>query len=571
MSKKVYGKLFYNVLNNRWVVTDLPPHIRIRFKNLFPKVNKFEMYNLELPNTDDTCSDLCWFMQRYPLEISDEDLKKLKLGKKNFEDLQEEIDTLLLPDYIAPTYIGLKENQKVRDYQAQAVELLYKTGKLLLLDTVGLGKTYTGIASALKLKQRTIVIVETHLPKQWLKKIKEFSTLTTHFVKSRKPYKLPEADIYVMKYSSMQGWADLFETGMFKVVIYDEIQNLRTGLNSEKGKAAEKLSDNADYILGLSATPIFNWGVEIFEILRFVNKDILGSKEEFLREWCDYDGRLKDPEALGAYLRESHVTLRRTRKDVGHETKGHSTAIEWIDVDEKDVKEDVELTKQLAIKTLTGTFVEKGAAARQFDIQMRRNTGVAKARGVARYVKMLVENGEKIVLSGWHRDVYDIFLEELKAFNPVMYTGSETPSQKDKSVQKFKEGESSVFIISNRSGAGLDELQFYASLIVIGELDWSNKIHEQLIGRLDREGQTEHVHAIFCVCNYGSDPIIMDIIGLKESESNAIVDPYGKEIEEESNESELAELDKNRLKIAAKMYLEKHGVDISKIENIENV
>jgi hypothetical protein len=40
-------------------------------------------------------------------------------------------------------------------------------------------------------------------------------------------------------------------------------------------------------------------------------------------------------------------------------------------------------------------------------------------------VRIMVEGGEPVVLVGWHRDVYDIWLE-LRDLKPAMYTGSES-------------------------------------------------------------------------------------------------------------------------------------------------
>jgi hypothetical protein len=69
--------------------------------------------------------------------------------------------------------------------------------------------------------------------------------------------------------------------------------------------------------------------------------------------------------------------------------------------------------------------------------------------------------------------------------------------------------------MSLRSGAGLDGLQKRCSTMVFGELDWSPGVHHQCIGRLDREGQEQPVTAMFLVCDDGSDPPMMEVLGLK--------------------------------------------------------
>jgi hypothetical protein len=76
------------------------------------------------------------------------------------------------------------------------------------------------------------------------------------------------------------------------------------------------------------------------------------------------------------------------------------------------------LRAKLALKVLSGSFTERGQAARELDMWARRVTGVAKARHVAAYVKILLEAKTPIILGGWHRDVYDIWLKELAPYNP---------------------------------------------------------------------------------------------------------------------------------------------------------
>ena len=72
---------------------------------------------------------------------------------------------------------------------------------------------------------------------------------------------------------------------------------------------------------------------------------------------------------------------------------------------------------------------------------------------------MIVDSGEKVVLFGWHRAVYDIWLSELREYSPVMYTGSKSTVQKDASLKSFIDGDSKIFIMSLHSGAGINGLQ----------------------------------------------------------------------------------------------------------------
>jgi hypothetical protein len=170
--------------------------------------------------------------------------------------------------------------------------------------------------------------------------------------------------------------------------------------------------------------------------------------------------------------------------------------------------------------------MQRGQAARELDMMARHATGVAKAAGVAALIRILVESGLKVLAAGWHRDVYDAWMVALADLKPMLYTGSESPAAKRKTKSAFISGECPLIFMSLRSGAGVDGLQGVCHTAVIGEFDWSPQVHKQFIGRLRRPGQTEQVDAIYAHTNGGSDPVLVEMLGLKASQSAGIVDPY---------------------------------------------
>lgn len=526
--KRTYGTLRLIDGGSKWEMSALEPHVAIRLKQLFPRVPKQSAGPFLFPNDIVTAADLEWFTSRYPMSMTDADQESLLHGRLEFGLQQAEMERILLPDYVPPEVLGIREGKVVRHYQSQAVELLRRRRSLLLGDEGGLGKTFTAAAfmCAEPGALPAAVVCDSHMTKQWREKLQGFTTLRVHIIKQTKPYNLPPADVYLFKVSLISGWVDIFVTGVFKAVIYDEPQSLRTGTDTAKGAAAKVLSENVQYRMGLTATPIYGYGREMWNVMQFIDDSVLGSYADFSREWMDNNGRITDPKALGTYLREQHVMLRRLKSDVGLELPKVSRIVEYINYDAQAVKSIEDIAHRLAIRATTGSFVERGSAARELDMLVRQATGVSKARAVAQFVRFLVEAGEKVILFGWHREVYEIWLEELKDLAPAMYTGSETASQKDKEKQRFMDDETPVMIMSVRSGAGVDELQYYCSTVVFGELDWSPGMHQQCIWRVDREGQRFPVTAFFLVVDEGSDPPIMDVLGIKASEATQIVDPH---------------------------------------------
>lgn len=550
MALKTYGHI--ELQDNFFVITECQPHVCIKLKAVFSKIPKVSTVPFKFKNTRETCTDLKWFMDRYPLDINARDMDIILDGLLDHRQLQQETEKIFLPSY-SPPIIVLKGDAKPRPYQVIASELHNKTRRLLLGDDLGLGKTLSGILTMMQPeKLPAVVVVQTHLTFQWQSEISRFTHLDVHIIKGTKPYSLPFADVYIMKYSCLSGWVDVFLEGFFKSVIFDEIQELRRP-DSNKYQAATRLSENVDYAMGLSATPIYNFGDEIFYVLNLLNPGCLGDFDSFTTEWCSWRGMgkwaVKDPKALGTYLRDSYLMLRRTRADVGRELPAINKIIHTVDYDEGAVEESEQLAIKLAMKMTTGSFIERGSAARELDMLVRQATGVSKARHVAEYVKILLDSGEPVVLAGWHREVYDLWKFLLQDYNPVFYTGTESDVQKRKSKDAFINGETNLFIISLRSGIGLDGLQKRCKTVVIGELDWSPKVHDQLVARVDRDGQQDQVTAIFLVCDYGSDPVIIDLLGMKSSQAHGIVDPLTAPVSNISDDS--------RIKMLAQQFLNK--------------
>jgi superfamily II DNA or RNA helicase len=338
------------------------------------------------------------------------------------------------------------------------------------------------------------------------------------------------------------------------------VQELRNGTDTKKGSAAYQIASQATYVLGLTATPIYNYGGEIWSIMNILAPGELGTAAEFSREWGAYSNtghvHVGDPAALGSYLREKGLMLGRTRADVGRELPKVIKVPEVIEADTAAldaIAGDAAAMARLILSN-TSTRQDRFKAAGELDWKMREATGIAKAPYVAAYVRMLLESEEKVTLFGWHRAVYDIWNDLLADFNPVMYTGSETDPQKARAEETFKGNDCRVLIMSLRSGAGVDGLQTVCNVAVFGELDWSPQVHEQAIGRFARDGMDESrpVVAYYLNSAEGSDPAIMETLQVKRNQAEPIVSKDGKLLDN-------AVHDTSRARRLAEQVLARHG------------
>lgn len=527
----------------RWLVK-APPDLMIRLRRLFPRAEAMKVAGaMALKSTPEVDRDLSWVLERWNLTVSDCDRALLDRGAQRHIEIQSACERVLAADYQPGTF---EMAIPPRAYQRVATELALQVRGLLLADDVGLGKTASAICMLTRPECRpALVVTLTHLPSQWKAEIERFAPgLRVHILKKAQPYDFtagrkrrgattadhqvdlfpPQApDILVSNYHKLSGWADHL-AGRVKTVVFDEIQELRkTG--SQKYSAAQSIAHAAEYRLGLSATPVYNYGGEIHAVLDVVRPDGLGSFDEFATEWCSQSvstdkARLKNPGAFGVFARREALMLRRTRADVARELPPLHVVVHQVEADEKALAKVAGDAAELARVLLAqdSEWKARGQAARELDIKLRQATGIAKAVYVATFVRMLVEAGEQVVLYGWHHAVYDIWVQQLADLFPVLFTGEQSQARKADARQAFIEGRAKVLIMSLRAGAGLDGLQGACSTVVFGELDWSPGVHEQATGRVYRDGQINRVTAFYLVADEGSDPIVLDVLGVKKAQ-----------------------------------------------------
>lgn len=546
------------------IVIDAEPHVMSKVRALFAKSQKggkgkYTHKTIWLSQTMFNYKDVDWIMARYPMDCSEEVQDVITNQSKKYDKLYEDVagaDS----DYdfkISPE--ALVMNVTPRDHQVSFNNMARKVKRILLADKMGLGKTIGSLSLLVEPSRRpALVVVPPTLCTQWEAVIKEvLPDTTTHVIRGFKNYDLPDVEILITSYNRLSKWQDVLNSISFKTIIADEIHELRH-LDTAKREAMKTLSEKVDMFIGLSGTPIFNYGSEIWSVLDVISPACLGSRGEFLSEWCDsWDRTVHEPATLNSFLKSQGLMLRRTPEQVGLQFGDLSKTVCVIDSDIKELEKVQNVAKVLALSVLSGNIQDAATSSRELDWKLRHATGVAKAKPSAEFIKMLLEEEEKVVVTVWHRDVYDILMKELKKFNPVMFSGSETVKQKEAALKSFIEGNSRVILISLRSGAGIDGLQKNCNTIVHAELDWSPPVMDQLNARLDRDGQKQHVNAYYLTIPDGSDPFMIETLNVKRSQHDGLIE--GKTTSEEVMENQA---DTNRIKKMAEAYLTSIGEEI---------
>lgn len=560
-SDRYYGTLTEAMHNGKiesWIIEGDPSVIELA-KRVFPGSSAMGAGKAKFPNTKRSVEDLNWLMIRFPLKIDDPDEWK----KSKAEATRHAIRIREFNDRISKVQAPPEFKGELKEFQKEGLSYLLGAERALLADEMGLGKTIQALAFlAEKNAYPAIVVVPPHLVKNWQHEIDKFISLpgdgqmtingenpksAVHVIKGIKPYALPEANIYLMHYLLLRGWKTALQEYDFKAVIFDEIQELRHGA-TEKYSAASLLSSKTPFCIGLSGTPIYNRGGEMWHVMNIIEYHCLGDWDSFTREWCTGYGSdvVRKPEVLGDYLRREGLMLRRTKAEVLKELPPKRRVVQTVDFDTGKYSSLIQdaIGKAKAIDGIKDHF-EKGRVTREIVNETRMAIGIAKAPFVTDFVKLLLDAGEVVLLFAYHHAVFDIYRDSFKEYRPREITGLQTSKEKDDAVNAFMGGETNLCMISLRAAAGLNLQR--ATCVVFGELDWSPAVHSQAEDRAHRIGQQDSILCYYLVAEEGSDETIQEFLGLKISQFNGIMGDKGESEEDKAIAQNVATAHMNKI------------------------
>jgi len=419
-------------------------------------------------------------------------------------------------------------------YQLETAKKVVKQlgGRAILADEVGLGKT---IEAGLICKEylcrgmikSLLVLTPATLVSQWQSELAEKFAIET--VTSDERHETPEefwtlnehivSSITVAKHKSH--W-DYVTGREWDLVVVDEAHHLknRQTLNWKLVNALKKR-----FILLLTATPVQNNLVELYNLLTLLKPGLLSTEAEFKREYVQSrDGRVaKNPEKLRQLMREVMVRNTRSGVDVKLPKRFAST------ISCQPTESERELYQ--AINAYLRQHPQELDKLTRNNLLMRAGSSPAALIESLKGLEKRFEHDELKFLSKWARQVKEsekarqlitllqqakhnktlVFINHRatqsylsKALTEVgiehtEFRGDLSLKAKDAAIEMFRESVP-VMLASETGGEGRN-LQF-ANTIINYDIPWNPMRIEQRIGRLHRIGQTQDVYIFnFCLAN----------------------------------------------------------------------
>lgn len=477
-----------------------------------------------------------------------------ELTKSGFDvvvdvDLKDAIEAL--QNSSIDQFAGIEERigefgERLFAYQKDGVRWLASRENALLADTVGLGKTAQALVSLPK-NAPVLVVAPSSVALNWLKEAKFWRPdFVGGLIKGRKNFRYPRSgEILVVTYDSLPAPIKVGRTYLIHDsegpapvnlhVIFDELHKAKNSksLRSKACRAlvsASNISEGKAW--GLTGTPFVNKPSELWTILSVLKlaNTAYGSWNNFVDIYGGYEGDFGlewtghvDSKRAAQGLRK--VSLRRSAEDhldlpdiLYQEIPvsiGKSTT-RVCDSVVRDLGGAEKLSESLAtlLESKNGVSFEKLSMARSA-------LASEKIQALTDLVSDYEDQEEPVLVFSCHRAPLDS-LSSRERWGSI--TGSESPEERQRTVDDFQKGYLKGVAISILAGAeGITLTR--ASHAIFVDRWWNPAINGQAEARIRRIGQkSSSLHVVDLVADHILDERLHEILVDKSSKISASVE-----------------------------------------------
>ena len=492
-----------------------------------------------IPDRPECIEKLRWMLEHYPLEV---------LSKSAWQKRASRPPAPEPPRHtLEPATPGEQFRGELMEFQKMGLDFLIKSnGNALLADEMGLGKTVQSLAYVATEKRAFPVLVVAPLVtlNNWQREIVRFlkkrsrnsriihdASPSVAIIRTGRRRPLERSDFYLINYELLHKRREDIAACGIRTIICDEVHSLRS-IHTQKYEALRYLASRPSVSrrLGLSGTPIYNRGSEIWSITDILKPGMLGSFEEFCEYFCYVNerGRAVVLDKMREGLRrqlQDHIMLRRRKADVLHELKEKVRYKEVIDADTAYYNREMDRIWKRMVEEQQDARTEffRSASYQRAIRSERVAAGMAKMPHVIGFVRNIMEIEESVVVFCHHRAIHGMLHESLREFGPSSIIGGQSDAARQRGIDAFQRGESKMMIAGLRAGSlGINLSR--ARYVVFAELDWSPAIHRQAEDRLHRIGQKETVFAYYLIGKGTLDDRVAGVLVDKGQEIDGILD-----------------------------------------------
>ena len=523
--------LSFSEYNQTWIEVIRQFNTRVYDKNTYTW--EFPLYNLQ---------DIIGRYQNVPIHI---------VWKKD-----KKCAALLMPE--------IKFKRELFDHQKIAVDYGLANPKYLLLDTVGLGKTFSVIAEALalkklgKIKQCLIVCCVSDLQYNWAREIRdvcdeEYFILGTRYRKNGKEYagsvKDRVDDLTKHKEFFLITNKETFQNEKFVAILNNEYKTLKcaakmiaideihkSGASTVSGRSLLKLKDRFDYIIPMTGTMLRNNPVDAWLPLTLIGKEH-STFSLFKAYYCRFGEfnevvGFRNLDLLQKQI--SECSLRRTKEEVMNLPEKIYQNV-YVTMNERQ-KKIYDEAYSWALENID--LIEGSPNPLAQLIRLRQATGFtgilssnikesAKMDRIVDDVEEIIENDNKVLIfSNWTDMTDELYYRLSKKYKVLSIAGNTVSNgaQTEEIKDKFQNDPEYKILIGTTGKMGTGHTLTAANWVLFLDEPWTMADKEQAIGRIDRAGQNKTMFIRTYLTKDTIDERVNEIVANKGDMADYVID-----------------------------------------------
>ena len=429
----------------------------------------------------------------------------------------------------------------LRHYQAFGAKYMLYSKRVLLGDEMGLGKTVQALAVLNHLnhdgKQAFIVVCPLSVVANWKRETEKFTKLNAliyHGKDRDQVFKQwqEEKGILITTFSHTRN-IDKDAVDHLDALIVDEAHYIKNP-EAKRSISVYELAEKAEYVSFMSGTPMENRLEEM--------KQLISVLQENIADKISNELHLLEPKKFKREV--AAVYLRRNRADVLGELPELEIIEQWSDFGQEEQVLYDQAVENGKVMTMRRAAWQGGSPDKSPKLDALREICEA-AR----------ENGHKVLVFSFFRDVIETIQEHLTGQTFPAITGDVPNSDRQKIVDDFTSAEPGAVMVSQITAGGVGLNIQAANIIVLCEPQWKPSTEEQAISRAYRMGQSRNVMVYRLLTEDSIDGSMLEVLAEKSQLFNdyaresevANIAQETEEISEASLTQKVLEMEKERL------------------------
>lgn len=502
----------------------------------------------KIPSATYNAKDKCWdvdlcdgmFVRHFGEYVKGRGLVKDVVYQKSIDDVNVWADSM--PDLTLPYKLKFEPY----DYQRKGIQYMIEHKRTFNGDDMGLGKTFQSIAAvSIARAYPCLVVCPAAMKMTWKREFMKFIGKNAVILDNdnkdnwHQMFITGTCNVFITNYESVKKFFIRRIKGnrvsvknlvvdpraaIFKSVVIDESHRVKNA-SCHYAKYLEAICKGKEYVFMLTGTPVVTKVRDLVQQLKIMGRiDDFGGASHFISRFCSNSVSNEELGLLNSLLwrtcyfrREKTLVLKELPEKIRQYYSCELTNRKEYDSAERNLAKYLKKYKDTSDEKLRIAMKNEAIVKIGVLRQISAEGKIAEAKSL---ISDYMSAQKKVIVFTAHKNIASKIKDAFPS--AVTVTGSDSPEQKQKSVDSFQNSPDCRIIIVNIQSGGVGITLTAASDVIFIEMPWTSADCDQCECRAHRNGQKNVVTCVYLLGKNTFDERMYDLIQKERSTSSII-------------------------------------------------